>query len=199
MTDAPARRRTFGPVALLGLAAGALGAVAASNPWVGDGAAATGDPVPGITVADPVAAAGEMPLALALSLVALAAWGVVLVSRGRLRRAVAALALLASAGLVATVVVGLLTLEDRVNEAILERGPGSDVIASEFTTWFIAAAVSALASVVAAGLAVAWTPAWPEMGRRYDAPGTAPEEVPPEQRSNLDLWKSMDEGQDPTA
>lgn len=199
MIDAPARRRTFGPVALLGLAAGAFGAVAASNPWVADGAAATGDPVPGITVADPVAAAGEMPLALALSLVALAAWGVVLVGRGRLRQAVAALALLASAGLVATVVVGLLTLEDRVNEAILERGPGSDVIASEFTNWFIAAAVSALASLVAAGLAVAWAPAWPEMGRRYDAPGTDLAEVPPEQRSNLDLWKSMDEGQDPTA
>lgn len=200
MTDPSARRRTFGPVAMLGLAAGALGAVAASNPWVVDmEAGATGDPVPGIAVADPVAAAGEMPLALALSLVALAAWGVVLVSRGRLRRVVAAVGLLASAGLVATVVVGLLTLEERVIAAILERGPASDVVAVEFTTWFFAAAVSALASLVAAALAVAWAPDWPEMGRRYDAPGAAPAEVPPEARSNLDLWKSMDEGHDPTA
>lgn len=198
MTDAPTRRRTFGPVALLGLAAGALGAVAASNPWVVDSeATAAGDPVPGIAVADPVAAAGEMPLALALSLVVLAAWGVVLVTRGRVRRVVAGLGLLASGGLVATVVVGLVTLEDRVGEAILERG--SDVVATEFTAWFFAAAVAAVASVVAAALAVAWAPDWPEMGRRYDAPGVAPTEVPPEERSNLDLWKSMDEGRDPTA
>ena len=200
MIDATDRRRTFGPVALLGLAAGALGAVAASNPWVADGhAAASGDPVPGIAVADPVASAGEMPLALALSLVLVAAWGVVLVTRGRLRRTVAGLGLLSATGLVATVVVGLLTLEDRVTEAILERGPASDVIASDFTGWFVAAAVGALASLVAAGLAVAWSPAWPEMGRRYDAPGAAPAATPPGERSNVDLWKSMDEGRDPTA
>lgn len=199
MTESPDRRRTFGPVALLGLGAGALGAVAASNPWVVDAAATTGDPVPGIAVADPVAAAGEMPLALALSLVTLAVWGVVLVTRGRLRRAVAALGLLAAAGLVATIAVGLVTLQDRVAEAIREHGSASDVLATEFSAWFFAAVVAAVASLVAASLAVAWSPAWPEMGRRYDAPGSGSVEVPPEQRSNLDLWKSMDEGQDPTA
>lgn len=199
MTAAPARRRTFGPVALLGLAAGALGAVAASNPWVVDGdAGATGDPVPGIAVADPVAAAGEMPLALALSLVVLATWGVILVTRGRLRRLVAALGLLAAVGLVTTVVVGFLTLGDRVDDAIIARGAGSDVLSTE-SAWLWAAAVAALASLAATALAVAWSPAWPEMGRRYDAPGTGPTEVPPDQRSNLDLWKSMDEGRDPTA
>ena len=199
MTDAPDRRRTFGPVALLGLAAGTLGALAGSNPWVVDAeAAAAGDPVPGIAVADPVAAAGEMPLAFALSLVVLAAWGVVLVTRGRLRRVVAGIALLASCGLVATVVVGLVTLEDRVTEAALERGQTAEVIATELTTWFFVAAVAAIGSVAAAALAVAWAPAWPEMGRRYDAPGAAPVEVPPEEQRNLDLWKSMDEGHDPT-
>ena len=199
MIDATDRRRTFGPVALLGLAAGTLGAVASSNPWVTDGdAAATGDPVPGIVLADPVASAGEMPLALALSLVLLAVWGVVLVTRGRVRRTVAGLGLVSATGLVATVVVGLLTLEDRVTEAILERGPAPDVIAADFTGWFAAAAVGALASLVAAGLAVVWSPAWPEMGRRYDAPGAAPATIAPGERSNLDLWKSMDEGRDPT-
>jgi len=197
VTEAPDRRRTFGPVALLGLVAGALGAVAASFPWVVDAdASAAGDPVPGIAVSDPVAAAGEMPLALALSLVVLAGWGVVLVTRGRLRRVVAGVGLLASLGLVATVAVGLVTLEDRVAEAISERG--SNVGTTEFTAWFLVAAVAAVASVVVAALAVAWAPAWPEMGRRYDAPGAAPAQVAPEERSNLDLWKSMDEGHDPT-
>jgi hypothetical protein len=43
-------------------------------------------------------------------------------------------------------------------------------------------------------------PAWPEMGSRYDAPGAAEQETaPPEERSSLDLWRSLDEGQDPTA
>ncbi len=99
-------------------------------------------------------------------------------------------------------VTGFVTLEDRVADAILEQGSTSDVVATEFTVWFWAAAVAAVVSVVAASLAVAWSPAWPEMGSRYDAPGTGPEdtptEVPPGERSNLDLWKSMDEGHDPT-
>ena len=40
------------------------------------------------------------------------------------------------------------------------------------------------------------------MGGRYDAPGASEEpvdDVPPEERSNLDLWKQLDEGRDPTA
>ena len=48
-----------------------------------------------------------------------------------------------------------------------------------------------------------WAPEWPEMGTRYDAPGSA---VPapatpaePDERTGLDLWKAMDEGRDPTA
>jgi hypothetical protein len=36
------------------------------------------------------------------------------------------------------------------------------------------------------------------MGSRYDAPGSDPVEVPPEEQTNLDLWKSIDEGRDPT-
>ncbi len=58
-----------------------------------------------------------------------------------------------------------------------------------------------MASVAATALAVRWVRHWPEMGSRYDAPGAAAEtaEPPPEDRSNLDLWKAMDEGRDPTA
>jgi hypothetical protein len=38
------------------------------------------------------------------------------------------------------------------------------------------------------------------MGRRYDAPAAAPEApaAPPEDQENLDLWKAMDDGRDPT-
>jgi hypothetical protein len=40
------------------------------------------------------------------------------------------------------------------------------------------------------------------MGRKYDAPADvapAAAERTPEEQENLDLWKAMDEGRDPTA
>jgi uncharacterized membrane protein (TIGR02234 family) len=196
------RRRSFGPVVLLGLASAALAAVAGTHPWVVDGRAdPAGDPVPGVELADPVAAAGEMPVALALGLVLLAAWGVVLVTRGWVRRAVAALALVAAAGLVASVVVALTTLDDQVARAILERG-ATDAAVTELSAWFWVAALTALLALATSGLAVAWVPAWPEMGRRYDAPASRDDtqpDGPPAEQTHLDLWRSMDEGHDPTA
>lgn len=191
MTD---RRRTFVPVIGTGVAAGALAAVAATRPWVaGFDAARSRVPLP-----PDVAEAGEMPLASALSLVVLACWGVVLVTRGQIRRAVAGLGLLAAAGLLATVVTGFLTLPDRVAEAVLDT-VATDTPGTGLTAWFWVAAVTTLASVAACALAVAWAPGWPEMGSRYDAPGRGSDEPPPGDRSNLDLWKSIDEGRDPTA
>jgi len=193
----PEPRRTFAPVVLLGLASGTLVAVAGTRPWAADPDASGG-------VADPmglVGDAGEMPLAGALGLVVLACWGVVLVTRGRFRRTVAAIAVLASIGLAATVVVAASTLGDQVADTLSEQtGAPADTFQPGLTGWFWAAAVATLVSLAASVLAVRWCPAWPEMGRRYDAPGAAPEPspAPPEDRSNIDLWKAMDEGHDPT-
>jgi uncharacterized membrane protein (TIGR02234 family) len=192
----PDRRRTFAPVVGAGIAAGALAAVAGARPWVTGSEAA-----PAATPLLPATAdAGEMPLAAALSLVVLACWGVLLVTRGLVRRAVAALSVVCALGLAVTVVVGLTSLDDRVLEAMRESGAGGDTLGTDLTGWAWAAAVSAVVLVGAGTLAVAWCPAWPEMGRRYDAPGSAvPDDVPAEERTNLDLWKQLDEGRDPTA
>ena len=187
-------RRTFGPVVLLGLATGILAAVASSRPWVVDAAGGNHRTDPLGTVAD----AGEMPLAAALSLVVLACWGVLLVTRRTVRLVVAVLALLAAVGLAVTVVVGWLTLPDVVAEAITVQAISDDTIAVESTGWLWAAAAGALGSVVTTFLAVRWVRRWPEMGSRYDAPGTSGESDP-EDASSLDLWKAMDEGRDPTA
>src|SRR5687768_7920756 len=100
----PERRRTFVPVVGVGLAAGTLAAVAGAQPWVVDTTLPAGSDPLGL-----VADAGEMPLAMALSLVLLACWGVLLVTRGVARRVVAVLALLVAVGLAVTVVVGLFT------------------------------------------------------------------------------------------
>lgn len=188
-------RRTFGPVVLLGVAAGILDAVASSRPWVVDAGGADRSTDPLGLVAD----AGEMPLAAALSLVVLACWGVLLVTRRSVRRVVAVLGLLAALGLAATVVTGAVTLPDAVTDTMAEQAGGAGTFAVETTAWFWAAAVGTLGSLVATVLAVRWVPHWPEMGARYDAPGAADEAVPPEDASSLDLWKAMDEGRDPTA
>ena len=53
-------------------------------------------------------------------------------------------------------------------------------------------------SVVPAALAVRLVPTWPEMGSRYDAPGSrepSTEETPTREQ---DLWAALDEGRDPT-
>ena len=196
MADAAAdRRRTFAPVVGAGVAAGALAAVAGAKPWVtASDAAATSAPMLPST-----SEAGEMPLAAALSLVVLACWGVLLVTRGVVRRAVAVLSVVGALGLVATVVAGWMTLPDEVSAAVRST-TGTDTVASDITGWFWAAAGAAVVLVVVGALAVTWCPAWPEMGSRYDAPGAAPvDDVPPEERTNLDLWKQLDEGRDPTA
>lgn len=190
------RRRSFGPTVLLGLAAGVVAAVAGSKPW----AVATGTTaarVPELAVSGD---AGHMPVAAALALVVLACWGVVLVTRGRVRRLVAGLGVLAAAGLLASVVVGFGSTPDNLAATYATAGyPG---IPTERTTWFWLAALAAVLSLAATLVAVRRVGDWPEMGSRYDAPGADPgtgaSAAEPGDRSNVDLWKAIDEGRDPT-
>ena len=117
------RRSTFGPVVLLGLVGAALAAVAGGKPWVSgrSGAFDTSAEDNQATVSTLSAnGAGESPLALALALVVLACWGVVLVTRGRFRRAVTVLALVASLGLVAATVEGYWSLPSKLADALQE-------------------------------------------------------------------------------
>jgi len=193
----PEPRRTFGPVAVTGLAAAGLVAAAGAKPWVSaEGSTSTAEGIYVGVVSIPNSER-EMPLAGALALVVLAAWGVLLVTRGVVRRVVAVVGALAALGLVACVVVGFATLPDQVKDAFEEGGAGRpDTV---LTGWFWAAAVGAVLSVLATLAAVRLVGGWPEMGTRYDAPGSAePVETPLEDQSNLDLWKSLDEGHDPT-
>jgi uncharacterized membrane protein (TIGR02234 family) len=194
------RRSSFGPVVLAGLATAALVALACSRPWVAiEGAGARGSTdaavLPGSSV--PATVGTTYPLASAVSLVLLAAWGVLLVTRGRVRRAFAVLAALAAIGLVATVVTGGLILPGSAGEdlaASLGR-PGSSV---GLTGWFWTSAVAAVLGVVPAVAAVRLTPAWPEMGSRYDAPADAAAARAAAPANEQELWKALDEGRDPT-
>ena len=155
----------LGPTAVLGLAGAGLAAVAGNKPWAeGHGAAAER------LAAMPLGTeAGKVPAAGALALVVLAAWGVVLVTRGRVRRGVAVLGAVASVGVLVTVVTGWSSSVDALRGDYADLGGAATTVSH--TGWFWAAAVGGVLSVVATLLAVRLAPGWPEMGSRYDARG----------------------------
>lgn len=200
------RRGSFGPVVLLGLATSALAAVAGNKAWT-EAHRPTGscDPAslpPGIVWDD---FAQGSPLAGSLALVLLAVWGVLLVTRGRVRRAMAVVAALAAAGFLATAVEAYWSLRDLTERKVAERlgdlpAPcdGARVWMTD-SWWHTSLAVGVLA-VAAAVLAVVLAPHWPEMGSKYDAPsaGGQTAAAPLEEQSSTDLWKSLDAGHDPT-
>ncbi len=179
---------------LVGLASGALVAVAGNQAWA---KAAEGQGI-GEQVASVSVAVGEAkaPLATALALVVLAAWGVLLVTRGRFRRVISWLVAVVATGLLVAVVGAVLAAPDAVLDAY--AGYGVTDIDVQHTAWNWLAIAGAMLSLGAAAIAVRDVGSWPQMGRRYDAPGAAEAKTDPAESSNLDLWKAMDEGRDPT-
>ncbi|WP_110238655.1 Trp biosynthesis-associated membrane protein [Nocardioides gilvus] len=195
--------RTFGPSVLVGLAGSGLAATAGHKDWVAVESSARNEGAmtffweshPGL---------GQMPLAGALGLLLLACWGVVLVSRGRPRRAVAVLGLGTALALVATWVVGWSSLRDDVAARLATSGPEVGQTLA-WTPWFFAAGVGAALAVAASAVAVVRVAGWPEMGSRYDAPATASAVTGSEvvavdlsEADPTDVWKAIDEGHDPT-
>jgi uncharacterized membrane protein (TIGR02234 family) len=182
----PEHRRLFAPTVVLGVAATGLDALAGGKPW------AAADGRAGVTLVDK--AGGHVPLAAALGLVGLACWGVVLVTRGRLRRVVAVLGALTAVGLVATAVTGRGSALDSARHATVDLSGSS--AAAHTTGWWWVAMVAAVLALLAAAVAVRHLPGWPEMGTRYDAPtATAPD---PAEMEHVDLWRAIDQGRDPT-
>lgn len=146
------------------------------------------------------------PLGTALALVVLACWGVVLVTRRRFRRAIAWLSVLAALGYVVAVAWAPFSVPDHLREQVRRR-TGADLDTTSLTGWFWLALVAGVLVVATTAAAVRLVRSWPEMGTKYDAPtgarsaedgSTANErsEVPTE---NIDIWKALDEGRDPTA
>ncbi len=72
-------------------------------------------------------------------------------------------------------------------------------MSTSLTPWYAAALVGAGLSVVATLAAVVLVPGWPEMGSRYDAPAAASQRDDSTPETNIDIWKALDEGRDPTA
>jgi uncharacterized membrane protein (TIGR02234 family) len=189
------RSATFGPTVVIGPVAAVLTAVAASRDW----ATASGSAA-GVDVTGSVKGSSSAPLAVALALVALAAWGVVLVLRGRARRAVAVVGALASAGILAAALSALQRVRDDAAAAVAAKGGTGEALSTSLTGWFWVCVFSAVVCLAAFVVAVVSAARWPEMGTRYDAPaahGSAAAK-PATAASEQDMWRALDQGHDPT-
>ncbi|GAB4007478.1 Trp biosynthesis-associated membrane protein [Nocardioides ultimimeridianus] len=202
---ADAGRRTFGPVVLVGLVGAALTAVGGHKTML----EVQGSYLRTLEGVNPAAALQardgvDFPLAGALALVVLAAWGVLLVTRGGFRRVVGGLTVVAAAGVLVVLVVGGFVQRGSAASDMSDRLGVTDAVPLDATTWFWTTLLGAVLTLAAAVAAVRFAPSWPEMGSRYDAPtagadtGSAPT-APAEEQTNIELWKSLDEGHDPTA
>lgn len=197
--------RSFGPTVLVGVLGAGLVAVTGHRPWLEVSATGTGGGQGAIDwFAQNNPGLGEMPAAGALGLVALASWGVVLVSRGTWRRVVAALGLVATMGVAATWVTGALTLRDDVEARVVS----ADLAAGwqlDWTSAFVLSGVAVLLLLPAHGVAVVRAPRWPAMSSRYDSPAArkdaavAPTSPDDDEVDPADVWRAIDEGRDPTA
>lgn len=187
-TSRRGRDPSYLPTVLAGLAGAGLAAVAGSRQW-----AVTDADAAGIKVHTSVTGAEAQPLVAASALVALAAWGVVLVIRGRLRRLVAAVGLVASAGALVSVALGFTAAQDAALEAAIAKG-ATDAFVTSLSLWYYLAGLGALIATAAFIVAVVRSPRWPAMGSRYDAPSARSGSTPDD-----DMWRALDEGRDPTS
>jgi uncharacterized membrane protein (TIGR02234 family) len=184
---APDGRRWFAPTIVVGLAGSGLTALAGSKPW----AAPDGQVAPLVDKTG-----GHVPLAAALGLVGLAAWGVLLVTRRWVRRVVCALGCLVAVGLVATAVGGRGSSLDSARHATVDLGRAPS--GAHTTAWWYVALVASVLALAAAATALRHLAAWPEMGSKYDAPTARPEPLDPAAMEDVDLWRAIDQGRDPT-
>ena len=138
---------------------------------------------------------------MALALVALAAWGVVLVLRGQARRVVAVVGALAAAGVVLTTSTAVGRLRDDVAEAVAAKGGTGEQVVSSLTGWYWACLIASVLCLAAFVVAVVAAPGWPAMGSRYDAPATAADSTRQQAQPSTEqeMWRALDEGNDPTA
>lgn len=197
----PQSRRLYGGTVLLGVASATAVAVGVSQPWIRGTASVAGLPRIEVTVTG----ADLAPLAGALGLVLLAAFGAVLATRGRARQGVGLLIVAGAAVVVAAAAHpadASVILSDRL--AAKGWSPAAGYSAStQAWRWLVLA--GAAACLCAGMLVVSRGASWPTMGRRYDAPET----VAPSARAGSELgesdvvdeealWRALDEGRDPT-
>lgn len=188
-------RHLYGPTLAVGLL-GAFGAIAgAAHPWI----RATST-VPGLPTIHASATGADLaPLASALGVVVLGAFGAVVATRGWVRRSLGAAVLVASVVIfVSAVHPGGAT--DVLMSGLSAKGwPGGGYRTStEVWRWLVL--VCSVATALAGAATTRYGDQWAVMGSRYDAPRAtlASPEKPAEELTETDVWQAIDQGRDPT-
>ena len=200
-----AGRRLYGPCVLGGILAGAVMLFAGSRAWASVEVAPAGMTVDEVEVTG----ATSVPMVSAMAFVVMASAVAVIASGGWLRRAVGILMVVAAGAAAVAVLMAGTAIDDAVRDAVVgspsmtggEAERDSFVDGADQTVWRWVALAAALVAVEVGAAVVAYARTWPRMGSRYDAP-TAPAShetaKPAEERDTTDLWKALDEGDDPT-
>lgn len=191
--------RGYGATLVVGLVAATALIVAVSRPWVEATARQPGLP----TIEASARGNDVVPLAGALAVVVLAAFGAVIATRGVIRRFVGLLIVVASVVIVVAAVHPD-AAGTQLEAELSAKGWSGGAYATVDRAWRWLALSGALLCAVA-GWLVGWLGArWATMGSRYDAPGVAAETrgaevlVTPADLREADVWREIDEGRDPT-
>jgi len=198
-------RRTYAITLVAGLLASTAVAVGVSRPWMS--ATAT---VPGLPTIRATASGAELsPIAGALGVVLLAAFGAVVATGGWVRRGIGGLICVAAL----VVLVAALRPPDAataLQDGLSARGWSGGDYATDTEVWrWLVAAAAALCCVAGAEVAHAGA-RWPTMGSRYEAPAgqadaggrsavsAAPVHSVDAALTDEDVWREIDRGHDPT-
>jgi uncharacterized membrane protein (TIGR02234 family) len=188
-------RRLYGPTLVLGLF-GALGAtVGAARPWV----SATGTVARLPTMHASASGADLAPLAGALGVAVLAAFGAVIATRGWARRAIG-VAIMAASVVIVVSAADPSGAREALTSGLSAKGWSGGDYRTSTEPWRWLVLLGGAVTLLAGAVTARYGGQWAAMGERYDAPRPARNAVPKpaEELTENDVWQAIDQGRDPT-
>jgi uncharacterized membrane protein (TIGR02234 family) len=187
--------RGYGQALVLGLVSAAAATAGAARPWQSATASVAGLP----TISAQVDGSDLVPLAGALGVVLLAAFGAVVATRGWVRRGLGVLIVVCAVAVLVMVIHpggGSHAIEQQLSA----KGWSGGSYSSGTAPWRWVSGAGAVGSLVAGALIARFGGQWAIMSSRYDAPLAAEQErrAVPVNPTEADLWRSIDSGHDPT-
>jgi len=169
--------------------------VGSARPWASATSRAAGLP----TIQSSVSGTDLAPLAGALGVVVLAAFGAVIATRGWVRRGLGLLIVAASCVvLIAAVAPG--GAHEALAAGLSAKGWSGGAYESSTVGWRWLVLICALLTVGTGAVTARYGGEWAVMGQRYDAPepdGPVPAK-PAADLTETEVWRSIDQGHDPT-
>jgi uncharacterized membrane protein (TIGR02234 family) len=180
---------------VLGLVGAVAVMVGVAKPWATATATQPGLP----TIEVQVTGADLAPLAGALGVVVLAAFGAVIATRGWVRRGLGVLIVVSAAVVLFSAIVPP-GAHGALEDALAAKGWTGGSYDSAVAVWRWVALAGSVASLLA-GIAISlYGGRWATMGAAYDAPASTPRpaEAPQGASTEAEVWREIDQGRDPT-